>query len=228
VLLPGFAKFQDDDERTKQAFLRALALFTSLIFPMAAVLGVLARPLVHVLLGNQWGEAANVLPIVGGAVAFGFVLNLPAVVCEARGRLRQKIAITSTYLVVVVALVALVVYRGPTLRSLAMVFMIGLVVQEMLYLGYMKRDLSLSAMDLLIPHGEAFILAGAAGGAAWVVSALVSSPPLALLAGGASGATIWVAVMLSFKGLRARRAAVELDLRSHLRRSPRPNTTEGG
>jgi O-antigen/teichoic acid export membrane protein len=228
VLMPAFARLHGDDARARRAFLRALALFASLMFPMAAVLGVLAKPLVHVLLGNQWGETALVLPIVGGAVAFGFVLHLPAVVCQVRGRLRQKIAIQCAYLVVVVVLVALVVHRGPTLRTLALVFLTGQVLQEVLYLGYIKRDLSLSAADLLVIHGEAFVLAGAAGGGAWVVSTLVSSPLLALLAGGVSGVAIWVAAMLLFKGLRARRAFEELDLRSYLRRLPRRTTRAGG
>ena len=219
---------QGDDARARRAFLRGLALFASLMFPMAAVLGVLAKPLVLVLLGDQWGETALVLPIVGGAVAFGFVQHLPAVLCEARGRLRQKIAIQSAYLTVVVVLVALVVHRGPTLRTLAMVFLAGQALQEVLYLGYLKRDLSLSGADLLAIHGEAFVLAGAAAGGAWVVSTLVSPPPLALLVGGVSGIAIWATAMLLFKDLRARRALDELGLRSHLRRLTRRAATGGG
>lgn len=221
VLLPGFAQLEGDDARAKRAFLPGLALFASLMFPIAAVLGALAEPLVRVLLGDQWRETALVLPIVGGAVAFGFVQHLPAVLCEARGRLRQKILIQSAYLIFVVVLVGLVVERGPTVRTLATVFLVGQAVQEVLYLGYVKRDLSLSASDLLMIHIEAFLLAGAAAGGARVVSTMLSSPLLALLAGGLSGIAIWVAAMLLLKGLRARRAIDHLDLRSLPRWLPR-------
>ena len=192
---------------------------------MAAVLGVLAQPLVQVLLGDQWADTALVLPIVGAAVAFGFVQHLPAVLCEARGRLRQKIAIQSGFLLVVIALVSLVVHRGPTLQTLALAFLVGQVLEELLYLAYIRRDLSLSVRDLLVIHGEAFLLAGASAGAAWAVSTLFSSPLLALLTGGTSGVAIWLAALLLFKGLRARRAADELNLQSHLRWLPGPAKT---
>ena len=142
----------------KACLARAPALFALLMFPMAAVLGILAQALVHVLLGNQWGETALVVPIVGGAVAFGFVQHLPAVMCEVRGRLRQKLAIQSAYLMVLVVLVALVVHRDPTLRTLAVVFLVGQVLQDVLYTGYTKRDLSLSAGDILVIRGEALCL----------------------------------------------------------------------
>lgn len=227
VLMPGFARLQGDDARARRAFLVGLALLASLMFPMAAVLGVLAEPLVQLLLGDQWAETALVLPIVGAAVAFGFVQHLPAVLCEARGRLRQKIAIQTGYLVVVIALVALVVHRGPTLQTLALSFLVGQVLQELLYLGYLKRDLSLSVRDLLVIHGEAFLIAGAAAGAAWAVSTLFSSPLLALLTGGTAGVAIWLTALLLFKGLRARRAVDELNLQSYLRWLPGPAKTGG-
>ena len=194
---------------------------------MAAVLGILAQALVHVLLGNQWGETALVVPIVGGAVAFGFVQHLPAVMCEVRGRLRQKLAIQSAYLMVLVVLVALVVHRDPTLRTLAVVFLVGQVLQDVLYTGYTKRDLSLSAGDILVIRGEALVLAGGAGSRAWVVSMPLSSSLLALLAGGVSDVAIWVNAVLLFRDLRVRRAIDELDLRSYLRRSPRRATAGG-
>ena len=205
----------------------APALFALLMFPMAAVLGILAQALVHVLLGNQWGETALVVPIVGGAVAFGFVQHLPAVMCEVRGRLRQKLAIQSAYLMVLVVLVALVVHRDPTLRTLAVVFLVGQVLQDVLYTGYTKRDLSLSAGDILVIRGEALVLAGGAGSRAWVVSMPLSSSLLALLAGGVSDVAIWVNAVLLFRDLRVRRAIDELDLRSYLRRSPRRATAGG-
>lgn len=216
VLTPGFARLQHDDARTRRSFLLGLALMASLMFPMAAVLGVLAQPLVRVLLGDQWDETALVLPIIGAAFAFGFVNNLSAVLCEARGRMRQKIAIQSAYLVIVVVLVTLVVQRGPTLRTLALVFLVGQVLLGLVYLGYLKADLSLPGLDLLAIHGEAFLLAGAAAGGAWAVSQLLSPPLLSLLAGGGAGAAVWATALLLFKGLRARRAVEELKLWSYL------------
>lgn len=173
--MPGFARLQGDDARARRAFLLGLALLSSLMFPIAAVLGILAQPVVQVLLGDQRADTALVLPILGAAVAFGFLQHLPAVLCQARGRLRQKIAIQSGFLLFVIALVGLVLHPGPTLRALALAFLVGQVLQELLYLGYLRRDLSLSVRDLLMIHGEAFQLTGAAAGAAWAVSALCTS-----------------------------------------------------
>ncbi len=215
VLMPGFAQIQYDDERTRTVFMRALAIFASVILPLAAVLAVLARPLVQVLLGPQWGEAVLVIPIVGAATAVGFVQHLPAVVCEARGRLHQKILIQCGYLTVVVALVLLVVQRGPTLLTLALVFLTGQVLQEVLYMTYIKRDLSLSGAALLVIHGEALALAAACAVGAWATSSVVGSPLLALMAGSLAGAMIWIATVFVVKGLRVRAAFTEVDLAPH-------------
>jgi O-antigen/teichoic acid export membrane protein len=212
VLMPGFAEIQFDDERTRSVFMRALAVFASVILPLAAVLAVLARPLVQVLLGPQWSEAALVIPIVGAATAVGFVQHLPAVVCEARGRMHQKILIQCGYLTVVVALVLLVVQRGPTLLTLSLVFLAGQVLQEVLYMTYIKRDLSLSGAALLIIHGEALALAAACAVGAWAISSLVASPLLSLMAGSFAGAIIWIATVFLVKGLRVRAALTELNL----------------
>jgi lipopolysaccharide exporter len=184
------------------------------ILPLAAVLAVLARPLVQVLLGPQWSEAALVIPIVGAATAVAFVQHLPAVVCEARGRLRQKIAIQCGYLAVVLALLGLVVWHGATLLTLAFVFLAGQVLQELLYMTYIKRDLSLSGAALLIIHGEALALAAACAVGAWAISSLVASPLLSLMAGSFAGAIIWIATVFLVKGLRVRAALTELDLAS--------------
>ena len=166
VLMPGFARLHGDDARARRAFLLGLALLASLMFPMAAVLGVLAEPLVQVLLGDQWAETALVLPIVGLGGGVRFRPTPTRRPLRSPWPAATKIAIQSGYLVVVIALVALVVHRGPTLQTLALSFLVGQVLQELLYLGYLKRDLSLSVRDLLVIHGEAFLVAGAAAGAA--------------------------------------------------------------
>lgn len=215
VLLPGLVRLQGDDARTRRVFLRGLALFAGLLFPVAGVLGVLSQPLVRVFLGDQWGQAARVLPIVGFATATGFVAHFPAVLFEAHGWMRRKILIQCQYLVTVVVLVVLVVHEGASLRRLACVFLAGQLLLEVLYLGHLKRSLAIRTADLLIPHLEGALLTAAAAAPAFAASRWFSDLP-ALVLGGIGGVVGWSMTVLLFKGLRARRALSELNLDRYL------------
>ncbi len=64
VLLPAYARMQDDHERFRRSYLRASAAIAFLTFPMMAGVTVLARELVLAVVGPKWLPAAAVLRIL--------------------------------------------------------------------------------------------------------------------------------------------------------------------
>ena len=54
VLFPAFSKIQDDNERFRSAYIRASMLTALLTFPVMAGMGMVADPLIRVVLGGKW------------------------------------------------------------------------------------------------------------------------------------------------------------------------------
>ena len=86
VTLPAFARLQDDAERLRESFLRVVALASFFTFPLFALAGALAEPLVLLLFGRAWAASAPVLAAfsVGGVLFSVSHFNAPLMV--ARGR----------------------------------------------------------------------------------------------------------------------------------------------
>jgi lipopolysaccharide exporter len=64
AIFPGFSKLTDDPGRLRTAFLRVAALAALITFPAGAGIAALAEPLVHLLLGAQWMQAAPLIQIL--------------------------------------------------------------------------------------------------------------------------------------------------------------------
>jgi O-antigen/teichoic acid export membrane protein len=64
VALPAFSRIQDDPERFARYYLRAANLITWLSTPIFGFLFVAAEPVILLMLGSQWSEAAPVFQIL--------------------------------------------------------------------------------------------------------------------------------------------------------------------
>jgi len=73
VALPEFSRQAREGRDLKNAYLSALSHMAVAHWPATIILALLARPIVHVLLGHQWLEVASLIPIIGP----GFILALP-------------------------------------------------------------------------------------------------------------------------------------------------------
>jgi O-antigen/teichoic acid export membrane protein len=68
VAFAAYAKIQDEHERMRGAFLKSIRLIMLVAMPFYCGLVVAAEPLVHVLLGPQWLEAAPLVSILALAM----------------------------------------------------------------------------------------------------------------------------------------------------------------
>jgi PST family polysaccharide transporter len=64
VAIPAFSRLQDDPERFARYYLRALSLMVWIITPIFGFLFVAARPVIVLVLGAKWAEAAPVFQIL--------------------------------------------------------------------------------------------------------------------------------------------------------------------
>lgn len=70
VTYPMFSKMQDDASKMENAYRVTLKMAAMVIFPLIVGLGLVAKPLLTTLLGEQWLPAANLLMIL----CLGFML----------------------------------------------------------------------------------------------------------------------------------------------------------
>ncbi len=86
VLLPAYAKMQDDHERFRRSYLRACAAIAFLTFPLMAGVTVLARELVLVVVGPKWLPAAAVLSVLAPVGLIQSILTTVGHIYVATGR----------------------------------------------------------------------------------------------------------------------------------------------
>jgi O-antigen/teichoic acid export membrane protein len=102
VAIPAFSRLQDDPERMARYFLSTINLMTWIAAPIFGFLFVAAKPVIVLVLGKQWIEAAPVFKILGisalGHLVWGSIIWL-FISRGQSGRLLKLTLITSPILV---------------------------------------------------------------------------------------------------------------------------------
>jgi len=179
VVFRAMSKVQDDLDQTKYLFYRTITLLTVYISPLLVGLMWLAEPLVHLLYGDKWMQAA--LPMQIMAIA-GFILPIgrpSSLVLQAQDKLNQEMVVQAAALVVGVT----ACYIGLQWGLVGVAW--GIVVTHAVSMGLLyvraQRVVKASAMDLLLALRPAtilsFILASALGVGSLVFGHLSLSIP---------------------------------------------------
>jgi O-antigen/teichoic acid export membrane protein len=129
------------------------------LIPMAAVISAAASTGVHVLLGDQWSQAAQLVPILAVASTLSLVAHLPAVIAEATGKLWQKAVIQCIQLAVLGACISLSVSLGGGIRGLAVAALVAQAFQHLLYIGWFGYLIKGSLRPVVSAHLEAVVIA---------------------------------------------------------------------
>jgi len=95
VMLPGYAKLRGDPKAFRQSIVESFAIIVALGAPAAIGIGLVADPLVHVLLGEQWIEAIPIIQILAlyGLINIFYANIWPAMVAMGRPGIMSGIAI---------------------------------------------------------------------------------------------------------------------------------------
>lgn len=86
LLLPLLAKRQDDLEALKNNYLTSIYLLTFVTFPLLIAVGAFSAPVVGVLYGNQFVEAAPIIALLSVSYLFSVVSNPVGSLTVALGR----------------------------------------------------------------------------------------------------------------------------------------------
>ena len=110
VALPYLSKQREEDSATLRiGYIKAVSLVTVLALPFLAVVGVLAQPLVSLLLGKLWLGAVPLIPLLCVAAAIGNVFSLYTHLLTAVGRIKSTVGIvTLTHLIQIACILSFV------------------------------------------------------------------------------------------------------------------------
>ena len=204
VLFPVFATIQDDHERLSAAWLRGKRLAVAIMAPAFLTLIVVAPDLVPAVFGSKWEEAVPVLQLLclaGVAYSLG---TQNWILLMSTGRLRTLFGLTSFITAVTTVGVIVGLHWGITGVAAALVVAYTVIVLPETWivtravsisftaslrasfsplpfaaagaaLGYAVR---LGLVEVGVPAGVRFVLAGAVCIVAYAVLAFVGSAPL--------------------------------------------------
>ena len=102
VAIPAFSRLQDDPERFARYYLRALSLMVWIITPIFGFLFVAARPVIVLVLGAKWAEAAPVFQILVISALGQLLMDTTGWLFISRGqssRLLRLLLVTSPIIV---------------------------------------------------------------------------------------------------------------------------------
>lgn len=104
VLLPAFANDARENRALKNSYLNSLGLTTALLWPATIWIIILAKPIVLVLLGDQWLAMVPLVQIIGAAYLIWFPVYVTNPILIAAGGIRDTLTLTLLTIPVMVAI----------------------------------------------------------------------------------------------------------------------------
>lgn len=121
AMLPGYAKLATDRAALGDAFLDNLALIAMVLTPAAIGIGLVADPLVYVVLGEKWMAAAGVLEVLVLAVLSRIIVSTVGMVFLSIGRPQWTTVMNLVAVVTLIPLLLLLVPKNQEVGAAAAV-----------------------------------------------------------------------------------------------------------
>ena len=194
VSLPAFSELQDDPLRHQASFGRALGLLFVPVVPACVLLGVLGGPLVRVVYGGRWSDAAvplALLAVLGGArvaleLAYDFLVSA--------GRSTTAFRLNLLWLASLVPLLIVSAHIGGiTAVAAGHVIAVAVVVLPA-HLVALHR-LGVSSRSIVGPITRPLVGGAACGVAAWLAAWVVPGDLGSLVVGAAAGVLVYGALV---------------------------------
>ena len=225
VMLPLFSGEQERRERLKAMMRRTIMVSAYLVFPLMAGLGLVARPLVSLLLTDKWLPCVPFLWICCADFAFYPVhtSNLQAINAVGRSDVLLKLEIIKkAYGLVILAVSVfcfdsvLVIAAGSVVSTLIATFVNASPNKKLLNYSYWEQ-----VKDLLPSLGMTAVM----GAAVWAVGLLPFGNLPMLLAQAAVGVGVYAALSLAIKP-EAYVAMLDMLAALRKRNAPPPQTAQ--
>lgn len=194
VLMPSMAELPK--ERRGQALERASAMLSLIIFPLAVGLGLIAYPLIGLILpSNEWQEVAPLLTVLACLSVFRPITWTLSAYMEAESKTGRLMFLEVAKVFVIVGGIALLAPYG--LRIAASAIGIAFAFSAIAGVVLVARE-GPSATKLLIGFLQPLAACACMGGAIWAVHQVLSSQPyvVQLLVEIVVGGAVYVAAAL--------------------------------
>ncbi|MET0408539.1 MAG: lipopolysaccharide biosynthesis protein [Hyphomicrobium sp.] len=112
VLQPAFSKHVREGQNLKRSFLMGVEQVTALLWPALICIALLAKPLITILLGAQWGATVPIAQIVAMASFASFLLTLARPALIAVGAVRDTAIFAVLTVPIVVGIQILASFYG--------------------------------------------------------------------------------------------------------------------
>jgi O-antigen/teichoic acid export membrane protein len=96
AMFPGYSRLAGDPDAFRRTCLEATTVILAVVFPATVLVAILAAPIVRLLLGSQWSDAAPIIQLlaVSGAVSAVTSNNVAAYMALGRPRLISHLLLT--------------------------------------------------------------------------------------------------------------------------------------
>jgi O-antigen/teichoic acid export membrane protein len=189
VALPAFSDHARRGKDLKVAYLTAVEHITAIQWPALILLGILAGPVVSLLLGPQWGDVVPITRIFVVAFAFSFPTSLNYPIQVAVGAIRQTLRLAMVQTVVSLATLAFAAQYG--LRAVALTACVTIPFNVALSVRLVRKHIPFRWSDLARAMRRSAVVSGlsAAGPVAIAVGCDGHAVPVVMLLGAAAGSS---------------------------------------
>ncbi|MBA2127601.1 sugar transporter [Hyphomicrobium methylovorum] len=147
ILLPAFAIEIRNGRSLKNAYLRSVEIITAVQWPALAVLAILADPLVHILLGDQWAGSVPLVRIMAIASMFAFSAELNYPILMAMGAMRDIFKRSLIAWPISALVITCAAMFGVTAAALA--WLVTVPFQAYVSIWFVQRHVDVSWSDIL-------------------------------------------------------------------------------
>ncbi len=142
VALPALSEKARNKHPLKEPYLRGLSYITAVYWPALLGVVILAHPIVDVVLGSQWTDAAPVVQIISLALMMSFTFQLNAPVLIAIGAMR--VVFRRALIVWPISTLILVAGAFFGLKGVAFAFFIAIPIQAYVTVSAVCRHIGVS------------------------------------------------------------------------------------
>lgn len=195
VTFPVLCTIQDDDTRLRDAYRRFLRLSAFVIFPLMMGMAALARPLILILLKEQWLPAAFLLQILCFAMMWYPIHAINLNLLQVKGRSDIFLRLEVIKKIIGVVIMCITIPLGITAMCIGMVAssLIALVINTH-YTGKLIQTGFFVQMRDLLP----ILLSSLAMGAAvYPLTWIISGNLVQLIAGTAAGIAVYTIIAIA-------------------------------
>lgn len=149
AMFPGFARLVNDPETFRRICIEATAAILIVVLPVSFAIAVFAEPMVRVLLGAQWSEAAPVIRILAFSGAISALTSNNIAAYLALGQPRLVTLIFGSRLVLFLGAVAVLIQLEPRVTGVAHAELLAAVVSLVVSLPILFRSLHITFTEYI-------------------------------------------------------------------------------